>query len=330
MTTSDPVLYPLPFTEAESIRQDAARTRLELAETVEALTARFNVRRQVAGRIGSARRTRSAARAGSAGSAGSAGQIGPAGQRTGRLWVGGAGAAAAVIATGLLRAGAERRRWAAAALAVTAGAVTYIAVDRRRGRVGSDRQDRHGTAIQAASRTGPTIAETPGSGLARPGSARLGDARLGAGRAGQSSRDVVDVLLDQHRQIDGMFAWVRSTDGSERLGAFAALVDFVHRHERAEQAIVHPALSDLDGPAERVVADRLHEENAADRTIASMISRGPDNSRFLTDLDHLHAQVREHAAREETEEFPLLRAHLAADRRRNMANQVRAAQAEPW
>ena len=127
-----------------------------------------------------------------------------------------------------------------------------------------------------------------------------------------------------------MFAWVRSTDGAERLGAFAALVDFVHRHERAEKAIVHPALSDLDGPVGRVVADRLDEENAADRTIASMISRGPDNSRFLTDLDHLHAQVRAHAAHEETEEFPLLRAHLAADRRRNMANQVRAAQAEPW
>lgn len=318
MTTSDPVLYPLPFTEVESRRQDAARTRLELAETIEALAARFNVRRQVAGRIGSARRSRSTARAGSAR------QIVPAGRRTGLLWAGGAGVAAAVAATGLVRAGRTRRRWAAGAAAVTAGAVGYIAVDRRR-RVGPAPQDRHGTAIQAAPRTAPTTGEPPRSSAARPG-----EARPGPGRPLRSRRDVVDVLLDQHRQIDGMFAWVRSTDGAERLGAFAALVDFVHRHERAEQAIVHPALSDLDGPAERAVADRRTEENAADRTIASMISRGPDNSRFLTDLDHLHAQVRAHAAREETEEFPLLRAHIAADRRRNMANQVRAVQAEPW
>ncbi|HEY9481775.1 MAG TPA: DUF3618 domain-containing protein, partial [Micromonosporaceae bacterium] len=54
MTTSDPVLYPLPQTDAETIRQDAARARLDLADTVEALAARLNVRRRVVRKIRSA------------------------------------------------------------------------------------------------------------------------------------------------------------------------------------------------------------------------------------------------------------------------------------
>jgi hypothetical protein len=141
---------------------------------------------------------------------------------------------------------------------------------------------------------------------------------------------VVDVLLGQHRQIDGMFDWVRSTDGADRRGAFAALVDLLHRHERAEGEIVHPVLDELDGTAVDVVAERRREEAAADRAIASLISRGTDHPRFVADLDALHRQVLAHAAGEEAEEFPLLRAQVSNDRLRSMANQLQAAQTEPW
>ena len=103
MTTSDPVLYPLPQTQAESVRQDAARMRVELAETVEALAARFNVRRQVGRKIGSA------------------------GRRSGGVWAGGLGATAAVIVAGLVYPGGRatrRRRWATAGAASLVGMTT--------------------------------------------------------------------------------------------------------------------------------------------------------------------------------------------------------------
>ena len=47
-------------------------------------------------------------------------------------------------------------------------------------------------------------------------------------------------------------------------------------------------------------------------------------------LDFERSLVVREGAEVKAEEFPLLRAHITADRRRNMANQVRAAQAEPW
>lgn len=307
MTTSDPVLYPLPQTQAESVRQDAARTRVELAETVEALAARFNVRRQVGRKIGSA------------------------GRRSGGVWAGGLGATAAVIVAGLVYPGGRatrRRRWATAGAATLVGMTTLVAVEHRRAserRSGGRPNPRPGSVSPGSVRPG----------LGRPGSApsdplRSGTAQPGTRRPDSTGRDVVDVLLGQHRQIDGMFAWVRSTDGADRRGAFAALVDLLHRHERAEGEIVHPVLDELDGTALDVVAERRREEAAADRAIASLISRGTDHPRFVADLDALHRQVLAHAAGEEAEEFPLLRAQVSNDRLRSMANQLQAAQTEPW
>jgi acyl-CoA hydrolase len=293
MTTSDPVLYPLPQTDVESMRQDAARTRLDLADTVEALAARLNVRRQVFRKIRSASR------------------------RTAPAWAAGVGAASVVILARLALAGsrrARRRRWAAGGVATAVSVVTYVAIDRRHRPIRQPQRGPQSVAIESAA---PVAASAPS---VEPGP-------LAPNPAG---RDVVDVLLDQHRQIDGMFAWVRSTEGVARREAFAALVEFVHRHERAEQKIVHPVLAALDGRAAQAVADRRNEEGTADRTIASLIRRGVDNHRFAADFDELHNQVRAHAAQEEAIEFPLLRARVPGDRLRTMANQVQAAEAEPW
>jgi hypothetical protein len=293
MTTSDPVLYPLPQSDAESIRQDAARARLDLADTVEALAARLNVRRQVFRKIRSASR------------------------RSAPAWAAGAGAASVVILARLAHSGsrpAHRRRWAAGGVATAVSVVTYVAIDRRHR---PNRQAQPGWQSVAIESTAPVVASAP---AVEPSS-------LAPNPAG---RDVVDVLLDQHRQIDGMFAWVRSTEGVARREAFAALVEFVHRHERAEQKIVHPVLAALDGPAARAVADRRDEEGTADRSIASLIRRGVDNHRFAADFDELRDQVRVHATHEEAVEFPLLRARVPDDRLVTMANQVQAAQAEPW
>ncbi len=294
MTTSDPVLYPLPQTEVESIRQDAARARLDLADTVEALAARLDVRRQVFRKIRSASR------------------------RAGPAWAAGAGAASVVILARLAPLGlrpTRRRRWAAGGVATAVGVLTYVAIDRRR-------------EPEPASATGPSTVVAIESASSRPCPApSVGPGPLAPNPAG---RDIVDVLRDQHRQIDGMFAWVRSTEGAAQREAFATLVEFLHRHERAEQEIVHPVLAAVDGAAARVVADRLDEEGKDDLSIASLIRRGVHNSRFAADFDELRDQVRAHAAHEEAIEFPLLRALVPGDRLLTMANEVQAAQVEPW
>ena len=76
--------------------------------------------------------------------------------------------------------------------------------------------------------------------------------------------------------------------------------------------------------------ERLYEEASADRLLARLISIGVDDSSFDRQFDALRTTIGKHAWAEETQEFPLLRANVPAERLQSMANQVRAAQSEPW
>lgn len=141
--------------------------------------------------------------------------------------------------------------------------------------------------------------------------------------------DVVDALMEQHRLIETSLAFVRSTSGRRKFDAFAALVELLNRHEHAEQEIVHPVLQRLPGAAQ-VAEERLHEEAAADRLLARLISIGVYDPSFDRQFDALRTAVGKHAEAEESEEFPLLRANVSPERLQSLANQVRASQSEPW
>ncbi|HEY1488341.1 MAG TPA: hemerythrin domain-containing protein [Micromonosporaceae bacterium] len=275
---SDPVLYPAPAGTVEARRQDVARSRRELADTVGVLADRFDVR--------AAARRRASASASAA--------------------IPVAGAVAAGAAAYLVSRWTRLGRLPRAALAATASTLTYRAI----ARMPHDDQ--------------PVRDPAPPSGTDRP-------AEPVALTPSPHGGDVIDVLLNQHRQVRLLFDRVAAADdGTDRRELFAALVTTLHRHETAEQEIVHPALREIDGADAAVAEERLREEATADRALAALISRGTDDRHFGRDLAELRALVEAHAAAEEADEFPLVRAHLPVEQLQRMANQVRAAQAESW
>jgi hemerythrin superfamily protein len=140
--------------------------------------------------------------------------------------------------------------------------------------------------------------------------------------------DVVDVLLAQRRRIDAYFAALESAETRRRTEMFAGLADLLHKHEHAEQSVVHRRLRDTGEDAARTVDDRVAEETEATRALADLIQLGVDDPRFDSRLRALHEAVRAHAANEETIEFPELRRRFDAEQRRSMANQVLLAQTE--
>jgi hypothetical protein len=278
MSMSDPVLYPAPAGTVEARRQDAARSRQELADTVGILAERFDVR-------AAARRQVSAS----------------------------ASAATPVVA------------------AVAAGAVAYLASHWTR----LGRLPRAALVATASSLTYRAIARTPPKNQSVRDPAPTQEAELPteavALAPSPQGGDVIDVLLDQHRQVLRLFDRVAAAaDGTDRRELFATLVTTLHRHEAAEQEIVHPALRELDGTDAAVAGERVQEEASAGRALAALISRGTDDRHFGRDLSELRELVEAHAAAEEVDEFPLVRAHVPVERLQRMANQVRAAQAESW
>jgi Hemerythrin HHE cation binding domain len=254
MSTSDPVLYPQPAGTTEGLRQEAARARDDVAQTIELLAERMTPSRVLRSSV-----------------------------------------TVPVVA------------------AVVAGVGTWVTMLRSR-------------VVREIAWVGGLTAATVAFAAARRVVAPRGPAaalrepelRTPAVRTGLN--DVVDVLLDQHREILAAFDRVRdAAAGQDRLEVFAALVQLLRHHERVEQRVVHPELAAF---ADEVARARVEEENAANRMLASLISIGVTDKTFDSGFARLRQMVVDHAAHEETEEFPLLRERIPAGRRRQLAGEV--------
>jgi hemerythrin superfamily protein len=248
VSTSDPVLYPAEAGSTEALRQEAARTRLDVARTVELLAERLQRRPTV----------------------------GPTTVAPVAVAVGcGLGAWAALLI--------HRRLRPLASIGGLGAAVAGFAVTRR----------------AMAPRPTASVVVTA------------------------DRDDVVDLLLAQHRDIMSSFATVLDASGHDRTETFAALVELLQRHERAEQAVVHPVLRAVTGEAGEVAEARVEEEKAADRALASLISKTAADPTFEAALAAFRQTVQDHAGQEESREFPLLRELVPAEQLRRMAGDVR-------
>jgi len=138
----------------------------------------------------------------------------------------------------------------------------------------------------------------------------------------EPTTDVIDLLLEQHERVRAQFIHLLAATGQEKIELFAQLVEMLQRHEKAEQQIVHPAAGN--------VAEILDEERDADRAIAELIALGADDPSFDGKLAAFHAAVLAHAAHEEEQEFPRLRAEVPPAQLVAMANQVHADQNAVW
>ena len=139
--------------------------------------------------------------------------------------------------------------------------------------------------------------------------------------------DVVSLLLAQHAQIEELFLLVTGSNGQAKTDAFNDLVRLLAVHETAEEEVVHPLSRTLPGDNDAQIDERLAEERQAKETLKVLIEGGIDADGFDQGLLLLRTSVLEHARHEERYEFPRLRQHLPADRLRQLATAVRAAEA---
>lgn len=141
------------------------------------------------------------------------------------------------------------------------------------------------------------------------------------------NQDVVDLLLEQHNEIKSLFTRVASARGGKKRELFEDLVRLLAVHETAEEEVVHPmARKEIDG-GDQIVDRRLEEESEAKQALADLYDLGVDHDDFDSRLVALANDVNEHASREENDEFPSLRRKLSAEKLRQMAGAVRAAEA---
>lgn len=138
------------------------------------------------------------------------------------------------------------------------------------------------------------------------------------------TKDVVDLLLEQHAHIKDLFARVEKASPTDLHDAFEELRRFLAVHETAEELVTHPAARMAEGGHGTVVDTLLEQETGAKRLLAELDSMDTLDPRFRERLAALKEAVLAHARTEEEREFPLLLAETPAGRRERMAVALRA------
>ncbi|MET7876005.1 hemerythrin domain-containing protein [Micromonospora profundi] len=139
-------------------------------------------------------------------------------------------------------------------------------------------------------------------------------------------RDVVDILVTDHHEVEALFVELETRQGTPEYRR--QLVDVVIaelvRHAIAEEAYVYPtarkALPDGDQIAEHEIAEHAD----AERTMKDLESVDPSDPRFDELLAHLTSTIRHHVQEEENDLFPRLRAATAREELVELAGKVTA------
>jgi hemerythrin superfamily protein len=142
-----------------------------------------------------------------------------------------------------------------------------------------------------------------------------------------TGQDVVDVLLEQHDEVKSLFSELQRIQGPVKQELFDDLVRLLAVHETAEEIVVHPVARRKLDDGERVVEQRLEEEDRAKKELADLYDMGVDHPEFDQRLQAFSEAVIQHASKEEAEEFLRLRSTVNADRLRQMVGALRAAEA---
>ena len=133
--------------------------------------------------------------------------------------------------------------------------------------------------------------------------------------------DVIDVLLGQHVEIRRLCAQVQQA-GDDRRQLFDALARLVHSHEVGERTVAHRPVRNSNRFGDEVGRACMLEEETIDLTIGRLHRLGVEHADFEDGFASLRQAIAEHTAREERDEFPLLRRYVPVDRLHMMAGEL--------
>jgi iron-sulfur cluster repair protein YtfE (RIC family) len=136
--------------------------------------------------------------------------------------------------------------------------------------------------------------------------------------------NVIELLIEDHRSVERRLGDFETAQPEARPELFWKLTDELVRHEVAEEVVIFPALREVPGGA-AIARARIEEQAEAESQLARMEKLDAATPEFMAELTDLKAVVLEHAAREETEAFPLLSTNVASPDQVILADKYQAA-----
>ncbi|SDU78317.1 hemerythrin domain-containing protein [Jiangella alkaliphila] len=140
------------------------------------------------------------------------------------------------------------------------------------------------------------------------------------------SRDVVDLIEKDHREIERLFELLRTDPGRRDL-AVTEVTALLVAHSRAEEAEVYPVARDEAGETDEV-AHSQEEHAEAEAILERLAGMDADDPGYESVLRELVDSVGHHVEEEENTVLPGMRQRLSAERRAELGEAFLAARAE--
>jgi hemerythrin superfamily protein len=130
--------------------------------------------------------------------------------------------------------------------------------------------------------------------------------------------DVVDLIMQDHREVERIFEELKSSP-EKRPGLVPVLVTLLTAHSRAEEAEVYPAARDEAGEEDDV--EHSQEEHLlADQLLGRLAQTDPESPEFEPALSALVEAVTHHVEEEESKVLPGMRQNLSTERLEELAS----------
>ena len=137
--------------------------------------------------------------------------------------------------------------------------------------------------------------------------------------------DVVDLIMNDHREVERLFDLLR--DSETRAQNVPVLVTLLTAHSRAEESSVYPVARDEAGAADEVAHSQT-EHAEADELLARLEAADPASAEFDSVLTELVEAVTHHVEEEESKVLPAMRTGLDDSRRSELAEAFLSSRAE--
>ncbi|MFI6789658.1 hemerythrin domain-containing protein [Nonomuraea sp. NPDC050383] len=130
-------------------------------------------------------------------------------------------------------------------------------------------------------------------------------------QGGGEQRDVITVLVTDHREVEQVFAELETMIGAigERPQTLAeqVVIELV-RHSVAEEAYLYPAVREHVPGGDELADKEIAEHAEAEETMKRLERLEPGDDDFWPVLEELMREIRHHIQDEEGDLFPRLRA----------------------
>jgi hemerythrin superfamily protein len=139
------------------------------------------------------------------------------------------------------------------------------------------------------------------------------------------AQDVVDILTTDHHDVLDLIGQISSAARDQRRDMADTAIAEVVRHSVAEEMYVYPVMRERLPDGDKTVQHDIEEHQQLEEIMKELEGVEVDDARFLGLVSRFKEALRHHASDEESEQFPMLRAHIPAGELVELGSKVETA-----